>query len=63
MRMKIKFTKCGRCMESGTCVSIENHSDTSITSVCEGCDPRLYELAAIEEKEAWLKGDLRAKLQ
>jgi|7_EtaG_2_1085326.scaffolds.fasta_scaffold00265_4 hypothetical protein len=63
MMMKIRFTKCTRCKNTGTCVSIENDSDRSITSVCETCDPRLYELAAIEEKEAWLRGDLRAKSQ
>ena len=63
MRMKIKFTKCCRCRKTGTCVSVENDAEKSLTAVCSTCDPRLYELAAKEEKEAWLKGDLRTESQ
>ncbi len=60
MKMKIKFTECGQCSKVATCVSVEGKSGAQAIT-CRNCDPRLYDIAAAEEKEAWLRGDLRQR--
>jgi hypothetical protein len=58
MKMIIRFTECGKCSKITTCVSVEGESGAQAIT-CRSCDPGLYEIAAKEEKEAWLRGDLR----